>query len=72
MGTICVPSYTSTFMKQFEKKFIYSFIKTFSLIYLMLIGNMFFIWTGSKADLEKFLNELTTKHPSIRFEYEIS
>ena len=30
------------------------------------------MWTGSKSDLEKVLNELTTKHPSIKFEYEIS
>ena len=30
------------------------------------------MWTGSKTDLEKFLNELNGKHPSIKFEYEIS
>ena len=32
----------------------------------------FFIWTGSKTDLEKFLNGLNTKHPSFKFKYEIS
>ena len=32
----------------------------------------FFIWTGSKTDLEKLLYELNAKHPSIKFEYEIS
>ena len=32
----------------------------------------FFIWTGSNTDLEKFLNELNTKHQSIKFEYELS
>ena len=26
---------------------------------------------GSKTDLEKFSNELNTKHPSIKFKYEI-
>ena len=31
-----------------------------------------FIWAGVKKDLEKFLNELNTKHLSIKFEYEIS
>ena len=36
------------------------------------IDDIFFIWTGSKTDLENFLNELNTKHPSIKFEYEIS
>ena len=36
------------------------------------MGDIFFIWTSSKADLEKCLNELNAKHPSIKFEYEIS
>ena len=30
------------------------------------------MWTGYKTDLERFLNELNTKYPSIKFEYEIS
>ena len=72
MGTICAPSYANIFMDHFERKFIYPFIKTFSLIYLRFIDNMFFIWTGSKTDLEKLLNKLNVKHPSIKFEYEIS
>ena len=71
MGTICAPSYASIFMDHFERKFIYPFIKTFSLIYLRFIHYIFFIWTGSKIDLEKFLNKLNTKYPSIKFEYEI-
>ena len=72
MGTISAPSYANIFMDHFERKFIYPFIKTFSLIYLRFIDNMFFIWTGSKTDLEKLLNKLNAKHPSIKFEYEIS
>ena len=71
MGTICAPSYSNIFIDHFERKFIYSFIKTFSLIYLRFIDDIFFIWTGSKTDLENFLNELNAKHPSIKFEYEI-
>ena len=59
-------------MDHFVKKIIYPFIKTFSLIYLRFIDLIFFIWTGSKADLENFLNELNTKHQSIKFEYELS
>ena len=59
-------------MDHFESKFICAFIKTFSLIYLRFIGDIFFIWTGSKTDPENFLNELNTKHPSTKFEYEIS
>ena len=72
MGTICAPSYANIFMDHFERKFIYPFIKTFSLIYLRFIDDIFFKWTGSKTDLETFLNELSAKHPSIKFEYEIS
>ena len=72
MGTICAPSYANIFMDHFERKFIYPFIKTFSLIYFRFIDAIFFIWTGSKTDLDKFLNELNAKHPSIKFEYEIS
>ena len=72
MGTICAPSYANIFMDHLERKFIYPLIKTFSLIYLRFIDDIFFIWTGSKTDLEKFLNALNTKHPSIKFDYEIS
>ena len=58
--------------EHFERKFIYPFIKTFLLIYIRVIDDKLFISTCSKVDLEKFLNELNTKHPSINFEYEIS
>ena len=44
---------------------------TFSFIYLRFIDDIFFMLTGSKTDLERFLNELNTKHPSVEFEYEI-
>ena len=47
-------------------------MKTFSLIYLRFIDNIFFIWTSNKSDLENFLNKLNAKHLSIKFEYEIS
>ena len=72
MGTIFAPWYANIFMDHFERKSIYPFIKTFSLIYLWLIDDIFFIWKGRKTDLEKFLNKLNTKHPAIKFEYEIS
>ena len=69
VGTICTPSYTNMFIDRFERKFypfikpiyhiqIYSYIKTFSNIYLR--DDIFFIWTGSKTDL---LNELNYKTP---------
>ena len=72
MGTICAPSHANIFMDHFEKKLIYPFIKEFLLIYLRFIDDIFFISTGNKKDLMKFLNELTIKHELIKFEYQIS
>ena len=34
--------------------------------------HIFFIWTGSKYQLITFLNNLNTKHNSIKFEYKIA
>ena len=50
MGTICPPSYANIFMNHIKRKFIYPFIKTFSLISLTFIDDIFFIWAGSKAE----------------------
>ena len=72
MGTICAPSYANIFMDHFKINLIYPFIKGFSLIYLRFIEGIFFIWTGNEKDLIKFLNELNTKHESIKFKYQIS
>ena len=69
---ICALSYANIFVNHFERKLMYSFIKTFSCSYLRFIEDIFFIWTGSKTDLENFLNEFNTKHPSIKVEYKIS
>ena len=41
MRTICADLYASIFMHHFVKKFIYPFIKTFSLIYLRFVGAIF-------------------------------
>ena len=71
-GTICAASYANIFMDLFERKFIYPFIKTFLLVYLRFIDDIFFISTCSKTDLEKILNVLNAKHPTIKLEYEIS
>ena len=72
MGTVWAPSYANVFIYHSQRKFIYPFIKTFSLIYLRFTDDTFFIWTGSKINLESFVNKLNLKHPSIKFEYKIS
>ena len=59
-------------MDHFEKKTFIPIIKWFFIIYLRFTNDIFFIWTGNKKDLKKFLNELNIKHESIKFEYLIS
>ena len=54
-------------MNQLEKRCI---IKRLLLIHLRFIDDTFFIWTGSIKDLTKFLNELNTKHPTIKFKFD--
>ena len=71
METICPPFWTN-FTDHFENKFIYPFIKRASLVYLRFIDDIFFIWTGNKKDLMKFLNELNSKDESFKFEHRIS
>ena len=59
-------------MDHFERKYIYPFLEGLSLRCLGFIDDIFFIWTGSKDQLITFLNNLNTKHNSIKFEWKIS
>ena len=68
----CTLAYANIFMNHFERKYLYPFLEGLSLSYLRFIGNIFFIWTGSKGHLIAFLNDLNIKHNSIKFEYKIS
>ena len=69
MGTICVPAYANIFMAYFEEKFIHPLTDAKTLLYLRFIDDIFMIWTKSEKDLIEFLNELNTKHTSIKFEF---
>ena len=59
-------------MAYFEQKFIYPLINAKTLLYLRFIDDIFMIWTKSEKDLIEFLNELNTKHTSIKFEFKYS
>ena len=59
-------------MDHFERKYKTPFLQGLSLIYLTFIGNIFFIWEGSKEQLIRNLDELNKKHDSIKFEFKIS
>ena len=48
------------------------FLQGLSLIYLIFIDDIFFIWTGSKEQLIWKLDELNTKHDPNKFEYKTS
>ena len=41
MGTICAPVYANIFMAQFEKQYIYPYIKNKSILYLRYIDDIF-------------------------------
>ena len=72
MGTICAPAYENIFMAYFEEKFIYPLADAKTLLYLRFIDDIFMIWTKSEKDLIIFLDELNTKHTSIKFEFKYS
>ena len=72
MGTICAPSYANIFMGRFESERIYPKIESFIQSYLRYIDDVFLIWTGSKEEFIRFVEELNQCHESIKFDYEIS
>ena len=72
MCRICTPLSAIIFMDHFEKKYICPFLQGISLIYLWFIGDIFFIWTGSKEQLTNCLNDFNKKHNPIKFEDKIS
>ena len=72
MGTICAPAYANILMAYFEGKFIYPLIDAKTLLYLPFIDDIFMIWAKSGKDLIEFLNELNTKHTSIKYAFKYS
>ena len=45
------------------------FIKQISILYLRFIDNIFMIWSKSEKDLQNFMKDLKTKHPSMKSNY---
>ena len=68
MGTKCAPTYANLFMGQFEGKHIYPKILNKVHIYLRYIDDIFFIWHGSKQELEHFIEHINQVHPTIKFD----
>ena len=67
MGIIYIPSYGNIFMDHFERKYVSPFFtRTFINLFKVHRRNIF-IWTESKEQLIRNLNELDKKHYSIKF-----
>ena len=67
---MCTGADANIFMDHFERKYIYPFLGLL-LSYLIFIGDVLFIWAGSKDQLIIFLSNLNTKQNSINFKYKI-
>ena len=68
----CAPAYANIFKNHFEREIYLPFIERLSLSCLSFIDDIFLICIVSKDQLITFLNDLNTKHNSIKFEYKIS
>ena len=66
-----LPPYASIFMDYIETEF----LKTQSIkpwLWKRFIDDVFFIWTDSEENVERFLKEFNGFHPSIKFTFEKS
>ena len=72
MATICTPAYSNIFMRKFEKLHMYPYLRNFLTFYSRFIDNIFFLWNGTDFELITFIDNLTLKHPTIKFEFTYS
>ena len=72
MGTVAAPSYAVIFMGEFEEKYIYPEVGNDCLYYGRYIDDILMIFKGTETRFKTFAENLNTKHPSIKFDYEIS
>ena len=71
IGTKFAPPYACIFMEFIETEF----LKTQAIkpwLWKRFIDDIFFIWTDSEENLNKFLKDLNEFHPNLRFTYEKS
>ena len=59
-------------MADFEQTFIYPRINGKCPLYLRYIDDIFLLWRGSLEELQSFMKEINTVHPTIKFEIEFS
>ena len=71
IGTKFAPPYACIFMDFIETEFLKTQAKK-PWLWKRFIDDIFFIWTDSEENLNKFLKDLNEFHPNLRFTYEKS
>ena len=71
MGARVAPSFANTFMGDFENTHVYTY-HTQPFLWLRFIDDIFVIWTHSEQSLSDFIDNLNTRHHSIKFTSDIS
>ena len=46
--------------------------KIFSYFYCRFIDNIFFLWNGTRIQLQEFINKLNNRHSIIKFDFKFS
>ena len=71
MGTKMAPSYANLFMDRFERAFLAQ-EPILPLVWKRYIDDILCIWTGTRSQLDSFLDRLNKAHHSIKFTWSIS
>ena len=71
MGTRRAPSYANLFMDRFKRAFLAQ-EPIQPLVWKRYIDDILCIWTGSRSELDNFLDRLNRAHHSIKFTWSIS
>ena len=72
IGTICAPQYDNISMATFETYYIYPVFTGKCPLYLRFVNNIFGIWIGTHEEFTSFIESLTQRHHSIKFDFESS
>ena len=59
-------------MGMFEEKHIDPLIKQKVKLYVRYIDDIFFIWKGSKNEIQQFISKINEVHPSIKVDFNYS
>ena len=71
MGTKMAPSYANLFMDRFERAFLAQ-EPILPLVWKRYIDDILCIWTGTRSELDSFLDRLNKAHRTLRFTWSIS